>query len=148
VNHLQTGQLDLAALLAETANEDCGALVVFGGTVRDENEGRPVSGMSYSAHALLAEKALTEIEQETLRHFDIRKCRIVHRTGNLALGELSVLVIVRAAHRAAAFDAARHAVEALKQRVAIWKEEHYADGGSRYLEGVPVGPAANERHSP
>ncbi|MGH8458693.1 MAG: molybdenum cofactor biosynthesis protein MoaE, partial [Nevskiales bacterium] len=123
MSHLQTRALDLAALLHETDGPCSGALVVFGGTVRNENEGRPVTGMSYSAYAPLAEKALTEIEQDTLRRFDIQQCRIVHRIGELSLQEFSVLVVVRAAHRATAFDAARYAIDALKQRVPIWKEE-------------------------
>ncbi|HXG29315.1 MAG TPA: molybdenum cofactor biosynthesis protein MoaE [Nevskiales bacterium] len=138
MHRLQAEPLDLAALLAATDSADCGALVVFGGTVRNANEGRPVSGMAYSAYAPLAEKLLAEIEQDTLRRFDIRHCRIQHRTGELALGELSVLVVVRAAHRDAAFAAARHAIDTLKQRVPIWKQEHYPDGDSRYLEGVPL----------
>jgi molybdopterin synthase catalytic subunit len=138
VDRLQTEPLDLAALLAETADPGCGALVVFGGTVRNANDGRPVAGMAYSAYVPLAEKTLAEIEQDTLRRFDVRQCRILHRTGELALGELSVLVVVRAAHRDAAFAAARHAIDTLKQRVPIWKEERYTDGASRFHEGVPL----------
>ncbi|MGH8457881.1 MAG: molybdenum cofactor biosynthesis protein MoaE, partial [Nevskiales bacterium] len=63
---------------------------------------------------------------------------IMHRIGQLSLQEFSVLVVVRAAHRATAFDAARYAIDALKQRVPIWKEEHYTGGGSRYLDGTPL----------
>lgn len=138
MSHLRSEPLDLDALLADSAAGDCGALVVFGGTVRNRNEGRPVEGMAYSAYAPLAEKTLGEIEQETLRRFDIRQCRIVHRVGELGLGDLSVLVVVRAAHRDAAFAAARHAIDTLKQRVPIWKQEHYMDGASRYLEGISL----------
>lgn len=140
----------MAALLQETDTPGSGALVVFGGTVRNENEGRAVSGIEYTAHALLAEKTLAEIEQDTLRRFQIQQCRIVHRVGELALQELSVLVIVRAAHRAEAFDAARHAIDTLKQCVPIWKQERYTDGDSRYLDGVPLQTqdSTNERHHP
>lgn len=138
MKHLRSEPLDLAALLDETGNPASGALVVFGGTVRNENQGRTVSGIDYTAHASLAEKTLAEIEQDTLRRFDIQQCRIVHRTGDLSLQEFSVLVVVRAAHRAEAFDAARHAIDTLKQRTPIWKQERYIDGDSRYLEGVPI----------
>ena len=138
MSRLRTDALDLAALLAETSAPDSGALVVFGGTVRNQNEDRPVSGMSYTAYLPLAEKALVEIEQETLHRFAIQQCHIVHRLGELSLQEFSVLVVVRAAHRAAAFEAAQYAINTLKQRVPIWKEEHYADGDSRYLEGTPL----------
>jgi molybdopterin synthase catalytic subunit len=138
MSHLTTDPLDLAALLDETGDERSGALVVFGGTVRNSNDGRPVAGIHYSAHAPLAEKTLTDIEQETLSRFDIRQCRILHRVGDLSLREFSVLVVVRAAHRAAAFDAARYAIDTLKQRVPIWKEELYPEGDSRFLEGTPL----------
>lgn len=136
--HLTEDPLDLAALLEETATDAAGALVAFGGTVRMENEGRPVNGINYTTYAPLAAKTLAEIEQECLQKFEILACRIAHRTGALKPGELSVLVVVRAAHRPAAFDAARHAIDALKQRVAIWKEEQYIDGAVRYLEGKPL----------
>lgn len=135
---LQTEPLDLTSLLAASADPNCGALVVFGGTVRNENDGRPVKGMDYSAQAALAEKTIAEIESETCQRFAVSQCRIVHRLGKLALGELSVLVVVRAAHRDAAFAAARYAIDTLKQRVPIWKKEHYLDGKSRFLEGVPL----------
>lgn len=135
---LQSTPLDIAALLADTEQPDCGALVLFGGTVRNENEGRGVSGIEYSAHAPLAEKTIAEIEQEVLRQFDVRQCRIIHRIGELSVGDTSVLVVVRAAHRDEAFAAARHAIDTLKKRVPIWKNERYRDGDSRYLEGVSL----------
>ncbi len=133
-----TGPLALDPLLRETEDVASGALVVFYGTVRDHNDGRPVESMTYEAHVPLAEKVLAEIEQETLAKFSARRCRIQHRVGHLALGEPSVLIVVRAGHRDAAYAASRYAIDELKQRAPIWKEEHYADGDSRYLEGVPL----------
>jgi molybdopterin synthase catalytic subunit len=130
--------LDLAPLLAETEDPACGALVVFVGTVRNENDGQPVEGMTYEAHVSMAEKVLRQIEDEVLNRFDVRRCRIQHRIGTLRLGEPSVIIVVRAAHRAAAYDASRYAIDAIKQRAPIWKEEHYVTGASRYLDGVPL----------
>lgn len=129
---------DLAALLSETEDVSSGALVIFYGTVRDENDGQPVHSMTYEAHVALAEKVLAEIEQEALTRFQVRRCRIQHRIGLLQLGEPSVIIIVRAAHRGAAYDASRYAIDELKQRAPIWKEEHYVGGESRYLDGVPL----------
>lgn len=131
--------LDIAALLAETEDPSCGGLVVFVGTVRDENEGRPVQAMTYEAHVSLAEKVLAEIEQEVLTRFPVARCRIMHRTGFMTLGEASVVVVVRAGHRDEAFAAARYGIDEVKTRAPIWKEEHYADGQSKYLDGVPLG---------
>jgi molybdopterin synthase catalytic subunit len=133
-----TDPLELEPLLRETEDEASGALVIFYGTVRDENEGRPVQSMTYEAHVALAEKALREIEQEALDKFGVRRCRIQHRIGHLELGEPSVLIVVRAGHRDEAYAASRYAIDEVKQRAPIWKEEHYADGDSRYLEGVPL----------
>lgn len=130
--------LTLEPLLQETEDPACGALVVFYGTVRDHNDGRPVRAMTYEAHVSLAEKVLREIEAEVLQRFDVRHCRIQHRVGLLQLGEPSVLIVVRASHRDAAYAASRYAIDEVKQRAPIWKEEHYADGDSRYLDGVPL----------
>lgn len=130
--------LDLNELLRETEDPGSGALVVFCGTVRDENQGRPVQAVGYEAHLALAEKALRELEADMLRRFGLRRCRIQHRLGTLALGEASVLIVVRAAHRAEALAAAGYAIDELKRRVPIWKEEHYQGGESRYLAGVPL----------
>ncbi|MES1926263.1 molybdenum cofactor biosynthesis protein MoaE [Salinisphaera sp. T31B1] len=136
--HLTDDVLDLDALLDETDDPACGALVVFGGTVRLTNNGRNVESMDYSAYGPLAARTLADIERETIAAFDIHSCRLQHRTGRLTLGEVSVYVVVRAIHRDAAFEAARHALEQLKARVAVWKNEYYADGSSAYLEGTEV----------
>lgn len=130
--------LALEPLLEETEDHGSGALVVFYGTVRNTNEGRPVKSMAYEAHVSMAEKVLRELEQEVLEQFDVRHCRIVHRIGHLELGEPSVLIVVRSAHRADGYAASRYAIDELKARAPIWKEEHYADGESQYLDGVPL----------
>ena len=136
--HLTDDPLDLDALMAETADDRCGALVVFGGTVRLNNAGREVESMDYSAYGPLAARTLADIEAEAMDKFEAHACRIQHRTGRLGLGEVSVYVVVRAVHRDAAFEAARYALEELKARVAVWKNEFYADGSSAYLEGKEV----------
>lgn len=131
-SRLTTDVLDIESLLTQTADPECGALVVFGGTVRLDDG---VQTIDYTAYAPLAEKALAEIEQETLKRFEIRHCRLVHRLGMLKLGELSVLVVVRAGHRGPAFEAARWAIDTLKARVPVWKEEHASDGRSTFVKG-------------
>lgn len=133
-----TEPLRLEPLLAETEDHASGALVIFHGTVRDENEGQPVHSMAYEAHVSMAENVLRAIEAEALAKFEVRHCRIQHRIGHLELGEPSVQIVVRAAHRAAAYEASRYAIDELKQRAPIWKEEHYTSGDSRYLDGVPL----------
>jgi len=91
--------LQLDKLLQETEDASCGGLVIFCGTVRQENAGKPVRAITYEAHVALAEKVLRELEAEVLSRFDVRRCRIQHRVGTLHLGETSVMVVVRAVHR-------------------------------------------------
>lgn len=136
--YLSEAPLDLEALMDETEDDRSGALVVFGGTVRLNNDGREVDSMDYSSYGPLAARTMGEIEQETRRDFDIHACRLQHRTGRLKLGEVSVYVVVRAKHRDSAFEAARHALDQLKARVAVWKNEFYTDGSSAYLEGTAI----------
>lgn len=138
MTHLSDQPLVLDDLLAATDDPGSGALVVFAGTVRNHNEDRPVERIDYSAYAPLAERSMADIEAETLKQYDITACRVCHRTGTLEIGDVSIYAVVRAAHRAEAFDAARWAVEALKHRVAVWKHEHYTDGDSGWLDGTAL----------
>ncbi len=142
--HLSAEPLDLNELLAETEDPACGGLVIFSGDIRNHNEGRKAVAITYEAHEVLASKVLQTIEDEVLERFETRQCRIQHRTGRVNVGESSVLVVVRAAHRAAAFEGARYAIDELKERVPIWKEEHYEEGDSRFLDGVPLRGASKE----
>ncbi len=134
MKHLCNGPIALEALLA-CDDPACGAALLFTGCVREHNEGRAVSGMLYTAHERLADKALADICSEALQQFEIRSCRIIHRLGELRLGDISVAIAVQSAHRPAAYEASRWAIEAIKQRVPIWKKEHYIDGASRHLDG-------------
>ncbi len=136
--------LDLDALLAETEDPGSGALAVFGGTVREMNDGRPVSGMTYDGHTSMGAKVLARLEEQAIERFGVRRCRIIHRIGALELGETSVYVVVRSAHRGSSFEAARWAIDTLKEELPVWKEEHYIDGESRYLRGTPLGSEDDE----
>jgi molybdopterin synthase catalytic subunit len=136
--HITESDLDLDLLLQETSDERAGALVIFGGTVRSHLKGERVHSTGYTAYKPLAERMLADLERETEQRFPIQRCRIVHRLGTLTVGELSVLVIVRAEHRADAFAAAHHAVETLRQSVPIWKQDRFAgDAPEDSLEEPP-----------
>lgn len=136
--HVGAAPIDLDALLEAGDSPDAGALVVFGGTVRRHHDGKSVTAIEYSAYEPLAEKALAEVEAETMERFDILSCLIRHRVGKLEVGELSVVVVVRAAHRAEAFEAGRYAIDTLKKTAPVWKREAYADGTEVYLQGEPL----------
>jgi molybdopterin synthase catalytic subunit len=131
---LVRGPIDAAALAAPTPRD--GAACLFVGVVRDLNRGRAVTAIDYEAYEEMALPLLEEIGAETARLFPVTDVRLVHRLGRLVVGEASVAVAVTSPHRADAFAACRHAIDALKARVPIWKKEHYADG-SEWLEEGP-----------
>lgn len=136
--HIQTAPLELGPLLAGSEREDCGALAIFAGTVRNHHEGRAVTHLVYTAHSGLCEKIIGAIQAETRQRFGVPECRIVHRIGRLTVGEVAIYAVVRAPHRAEAFAALRHAVDATKHRAPIWKEEFYPDGSSSFVQGCCI----------
>jgi molybdopterin synthase catalytic subunit len=109
---------------------DCGAVVLFSGTVRDHAEGRPgVSRLSYEAYAGEVVPRLAAIAGEARRRWPaIGRIALLHRTGDLGLGESSVVVAVSTPHRPEAFAAGRFAIDALKATVPIWKRETWEGG--------------------
>ena len=126
----------LEPLLCGLAAESDGAIAVFVGTVRDHNAGRRVCGLSYHAWPEMARAELARIEDEARAGHGARAIRIVHRTGDLAVGDISVAIAVAAPHREQAFAACRFAIETLKRTVPIWKKERYQDGTEAWIEGA------------
>ena len=108
---------------------DCGAMVLFSGTVRDHAEGRPgVSRIVYEAYAEQVEPRLTAIAEEARKRWPVGRLVLLHRIGELFLGESSVVVVASSAHRGEAFDAARFCIDTLKATVPIWKRETWEGG--------------------
>ena len=126
-------------LMKAVTRPDCGAIALFVGTTRDHHEGKKVETLSYEAYDAMAVAALSAIEEEATRRFEIKVCRIVHRLGEVPIIEASVMVAVAAAHREPAFEACRWAMNELKRTVPIWKKEHYAEGGESWVEGTRLG---------
>ncbi|HMG27390.1 MAG TPA: molybdenum cofactor biosynthesis protein MoaE [Acidimicrobiia bacterium] len=110
-----------------------GGVVCFVGVVREHSDGRPgVRGLSYEAYEEEATRRLAEIAAELRRRWpDVERVALLHRVGDLALSEPSVVVVVSAPHRAEAFEAARFGIDTLKETVPIWKREHW-EGGSEW----------------
>ncbi len=131
--------IDVASLTASSARDDCGAVVVFLGTTRDHHDDRRVIELAYEGYPRMAEPALEALERGALERFEIATCSVVHRLGVVPLREASVVVVVSAAHRAAAFAAAQWVMDELKRSVPIWKRERFADGDEAWVEGRPLG---------
>ena len=128
---------DTATLRARLLDARVGGYASFEGWVRDHNDGRAVHGLHYEAYAALAGAEGEKVLAEALEKFDILDAACVHRTGDLAIGELAVWVGVAAAHRDAAFAACRYVIDEVKSRVPIWKRERYADGDAGWLHPEP-----------
>ena len=124
---------DTATLRARLLDARVGAYASFEGWVRDHNDGRSVHGLRYESYDVLAQREGEAIIEEALARFDILDAACVHRTGDLAIGELAVWVGVTAAHRDAAFAACRHVIDEMKSRVPIWKHERYVEGDAGWL---------------
>ena len=123
-----TEPLSIDEAYAAVRRDDCGAVALFVGTVRDHHDGKKVTKISYSAFKEMAEKEFAAIAAEAQARWKVGAVAIAHRTGALRIGDASVVIAVSAAHRAEAFDACRHAIEALKKMAPIWKEEFYETG--------------------
>lgn len=111
-----------------------GATASFIGTMRDFNEGDDVAAMMLEHYPGMTEKELEAIIDDAKRQWDIQDALIVHRVGDIKPGEPIVLTAVWSAHRAAAFDACRFLMEALKSRAPFWKKETLKDGSYRWVE--------------
>jgi len=109
------------------APED-GALVIFDGFVRNHYKGKQTLYLEYEAYEPMALAKMREIGTEIRAKFPLHRVAIVHRLGRLEIGETSVFIGVSSAHRAAAFDACRYAIDTLKCVVPIWKKEHFTEG--------------------
>ena len=131
-------------VLAWVGDDADGAAVLFLGVVRDHADGRPVTGMRYDAYEEMADQVLADIAEEAARRLGTDRLAVVHRTGELAIGEVSVAIAASSPHRAEAFDAARYVIEEIKKRLPVWKKERYADGQESWVEGaVPPGTGAD-----
>jgi molybdopterin synthase catalytic subunit len=122
--------LSIDQLTAEVQSPADGAVVTFVGLVRDHHLGRRVIALEYEAYPELAEREMRALGEEVAARHGLHGIGIRHRTGRLAIGEISVIIAVAAPHRAAAFAACAEALDRLKATVPVWKKEWYEDGSA------------------
>ncbi len=127
--------LDPALALAFVADPAAGATVLFIGTVRDHSSAGDVTALTYEAWEELALDRLDGIGEEMLDRWGTCKVALLHRSGHLEVGEVSVMVCCSAPHRGEAFDAARHGIERIKEDVPIWKKEGLTTGDTHWVMG-------------
>ena len=117
-----------------------GASIFFTGTVRDVNENKKVTGITYDAHNEMVIKSFEEIYQEASEKLKItnKAVFIEHTKGYLSLGDISILIAVACKHRDQAYVLSRYIIEEIKKRSPIWKKEHYEDQTTEWLKGKSI----------
>jgi molybdopterin synthase catalytic subunit len=137
-----------AAIAREVRADEDGAVATFDGCVRNHSHGRATLHLEYEAYESMALAKMQEIAAHLRKTYPIDRVAIVHRLGRLEIGETSVFIAVSSAHRAAAFDACRYAIDTLKKTVPIWKKEFFADGAVWADGELPPAPKELEGPAP
>lgn len=130
-----------ATIASEVRAYQDGAVVTFDGCVRNHSHGRRTLCLEYEAYEEMALAKMWEIAEQIHATYAIHNVAIVHRLGRLEIGETSVFIAISSAHRAAALDACRFAIDTLKKTVPIWKKEFFADGAVWADGEIPPAPA-------
>jgi adenylyltransferase/sulfurtransferase len=130
---LATEPVDVAVLRDGLAHPGSGGFCSFEGWVRNNNEGRQVSGLAYEAYAELAISEGERVVDEAIARYGVLAAHCVHRVGDLKIGDLAVWIGVSAAHRDEAFRACRYIIDEIKHRLPIWKKEHYIEGDTAWV---------------
>jgi molybdopterin synthase catalytic subunit len=123
-------------ILNSVKDRNAGATAIFLGTIRENCEIGKIIGMSYESYLEMAEDRMKNIEKIISRKWNIKRVRMIHRIGELSVGDVSVAVAVSAPHRSEAFSACRYAIEKIKREVPIWKKERIVGGREIWVKGV------------
>ena len=126
-------KIDTESMLAKARRAEAGAVVLFLGITREMTDGRKTVALDYEAYEQMAERELTHLEAEARQRWPLVECILVHRLGRVPLAEASVALVTSAPHRREAFAAGEWLIDTLKQRVPIWKCEHWADGSTEWV---------------
>ena len=131
--------IEVRSLEEEVRTDRDGAVLSFAGVTRNHNEGNQVSTLRYECYEPMARKVMGQIFEEAMQQFDVGRARVVHRLGEVPVGEASVVVVVAAEHRGPAFEACRFLMDRLKAEVPIFKQEQLTgeDGETRWVGDLP-----------
>lgn len=124
--------LSVSEALAAVGDHAAGGTTLFVGTVREQDHGKPVTKLAYSAHPSALEE-LRRVAEKVAADFPITALAAVHRVGELELGDIAVIVVVAAPHRGEAFEASRRLIDDLKSQVPIWKHQEFGDGSTEWV---------------
>jgi len=132
---VRESELSVDEVRAAVADPAAGGIALFAGAVRDSDHDRGVSGLSYSAHPSAVDE-LRRVAEVITEKYPVIGVAAVHRVGDLAIGDLAVVLAVSCPHRAEAFDACRDLIDILKASVPIWKHQRFDDGTAEWV-GTP-----------
>ncbi len=132
------GSIDPMKVLASVGDPEAGGSVLFVGTIRRRSGGKTVEGLSYEVYKDMAVRKMEEIESKVRKRWPVEKIAMVHRYGNLEVGEVSVAVAVSCKHRAEAFEACRYAIDTIKGSLPMWKKERFRGGSQSWVKGAPI----------
>lgn len=125
-------EISTAALEPDVVSAACGAVVGFSGIIRDHDGGRDVRRLHYEAHPLAAEQ-IAEVAADIADRYRQVRLSVVHRVGDLEIGDVALAAVVASAHRRDSFLACSDLVDEVKARVAIWKHQHFSDGSDEWV---------------
>ena len=129
---VRESELSVDEVRAAVADPAAGGIALFAGTVRDTDHDQGVTGLSYSAHPLATDE-LRRVAEVVAEKYPVIGIAAVHRVGDLAIGDLAVVLAVSCPHRAEAFDACRDLIDILKASVPIWKHQRFDDGTTEWV---------------
>ena len=132
---VRSAALSVDEVLTAVNDPQAGGIALFAGVVRDHDHGRDVQRLSYSAHPTAAAE-LRRVCEKIAADFDVTAIAAVHRVGDLAIGDLAVVLAVSCPHRSEAFNACRELIDMLKASVPIWKHQRFGDGTAEWV-GTP-----------
>ena len=137
---LKKQKIDLEKANKFISSSKFGASIVFTGTVRELNENKKVTGITYDSHDTMVIKSFEEIYNELDQKLKIKDKTVFieHAKGYVGLGEISIIIAVATPHRAEAYIISRYVIEEIKKRSPIWKKEHYKNEDSKWLKGNPI----------
>lgn len=139
---ITTKPIDFTAVTNAVRSHRAGAVVLFMGTVREFTNESVTTQLTYESFEEMAEVQMQQLAETARKQWSLCHVNMVHRTGELALGDIAVAVAVSAPHRAAAFESGRWLLDEIKKSVPIWKQEHFADGTTEWQHPVDGTPAS------
>lgn len=143
MSFITTEPIDFTLVTNAVRSHRAGAVVLFMGTVREFTNEAVTTQLTYESFADMAEVQMQELADQAQERWSLCHVKMVHRTGELALGDIAVAVAVSAPHRAAAFESGRWLLDEIKKSVPIWKQEHFADGSTEWQHPANGSPTSD-----